>query len=175
MWPQKIVDRFDAIPTNPRENDFYAPYNKLLNYVFPVESDFTVAPQSYPVPNSRDSIDFVIEYMVLSNNMPVFILEIKEPKKIDLLSARQEADLQIRKRLRDIRYMCTIEKLYGVSAFGKKLCIYNIDPENHIEPNIIVQDVELLVDTAPKDRWGYDILTSYDTLMSIFNYIKESV
>jgi hypothetical protein len=175
MWSQKILDRFHAVPQNPRENDFYAPYNKLLNLVFPVDSDYTVAPQSYP--QSRDSIDFVIEYMVLLNNIPVFILEIKEPSKIDLLSARQEADIQIRKRLRDLRYLCTLDKLYGVSAFGKQLCTYYINKDNSIEPHVIAQDPELLIDTAPKARWEYDILTTtgYETLMNIFNYIKTSV
>lgn len=177
MWSQKIIDRFNAIPQNPRKNDYYAPYNKLLNFVFPVDSDFTVAPQSYPIPQSRDSIDFVIEYMVLLNNTPVFILEIKEPGKIELLSARQEADIQIRKRLRDLRFKCTLDKLHGVNAFGQQLCFYNINNGNIIEPNIIKQDYELLIDTAPKERWNIDILThvGYKFLMSIFNYIKTNV
>lgn len=174
MWPQKVIDRFNLVPQNPRENDFYAPYNKLLNFVFPVDSDFTVAPQSYPIPQSRDSVDFVIEYMVLLDNIPVFILEIKEPSKIKLLSARQEADIQIRRRLRDLRYECTLDKLYGVSAFGTKICFYNINKNNIIEPYIIQQDPEYLIDTAPKERWNTDILTTsgYVAIMNIFNYIK---
>jgi hypothetical protein len=177
MWSQKVIDRFRAVPQNPRENDFYGPYNKLLYSIFPVDSDFTVAPQSYPIPQSRDSIDFIIEYVVLLNNMPVFILEIKEPSRIDLLSARQDADIQMRKRLRDLRFRCTLDRLYGVSAFGEQLCIYNIDTDNNIEPHIIPQDVELLIDTAPRGRWNYGILTpsGHDKLVKIFDYIKESV
>ena len=177
MWPQKVIDRFNAVPPNPRENDFYAPYNKLLNVVFPVDSDFTVAPQSYPIPISRDSIDFVIEYMVLLDNMPVFILEVKEPSRIELLSARQEADMQIRRRLRDLRFRCRLDTFYGVSAFGQQLCIYYINTDNVVEPHIIPQDIELLIDTAPRDRWSIDVLTTngYDKMLAIVNYIKQNV
>ena len=173
MWPEKVIDRFRAVPPNPRENDFYAPFNKLLNYIFPVDSDFTVAPQSYPIPVS---IDFVIEYVVLLDNIPVLILEVKEPSRIELLSARQEADTQIRRRLRDLRSRCTLDTFYGISAFGTQLCTYSIDMHNHIQPHIIPQDVELLVDTAPKERWNVDILTptGYVNLMQIFDYIKQN-
>ena len=47
---------------------------------------------------------------------------------------------------------------------------------NHIQPHIIPQDVELLVDTAPKERWNVDILTptGYVNLMQIFDYIKQN-
>jgi len=175
MWSRTIIDRFKAIPANPRENDFYAPYNKLLNTVFPVDSDFTVAPQSYPLPTSRDSIDFVIEYVVLLQNMPVYILEIKEPSKIHFLSSRQEADKQIRTRLRDLREQCKLDIFYGTSAYGTQFCVYQSDKHNLISPLRIVEDPELLVDTAPKERWAYDVLqkSGYEKLMQVFNYIKE--
>lgn len=61
-WPEKVTKRFSTIPPNARENDFYAPYNKLLYTLFPADSDYTVAPQSYSLLDSRDSVDFIIEF-----------------------------------------------------------------------------------------------------------------
>ena len=46
VWPQHVLNRFATIPVNPRENDYYVPYNKLLNILFPADSPFTVGPQT---------------------------------------------------------------------------------------------------------------------------------
>lgn len=177
MWTDRIVQRFKIIPLNPRENDYYAPYNKLLNYVFPPDTDFTVVPQSYPVPESRDSIDFVIEYLIEIQNRPVLILEIKSPNSIKFLSKRQEADNQIRRRLRDIVDLCPLERLYGVSAFGTDICIYNIDKNYEIIPERIPEDRKKIIDTAPRGQWSIDILTQEGSSMleDIFSYIKSNV
>jgi hypothetical protein len=175
MWTNKIVERFNSIPPNPRENDYYAPYNKLLNSVFPVDTDFTVVPQSYPVPDSRESIDFVVEYLVEFQNKPVFVLEIKSPGNLSLLSKRQEADNQIRRRLRDIVDLCPLDKLYGASAFGTKLCIYNINKDYDVYPEHVVDHPTKLLDTAPTSRWNTDILTGEGSakLAKIFDYVKN--
>ena len=44
------------------------------------------------------------------------------------------------------------------------------------DPHVIPQDVELLIDTAPIERWNLDILTTsgHANLTSIFDYIKGS-
>lgn len=176
MWADYIVKRFNTIPQNSRENDFYAPYNKLLCSEFPVDSNYTVAPQSYPIPSSRDSIDFVIEYLVLEDDLPVFVLEIKEPSKINFLSSRQEADLQIRKRLRDLVDKCPIDELNGVSAFGSQLSFYSINKNTlKILPRIIPQDIEMITDTAPIDRWNTNLLDEDGSvrLQDLFKNIKS--
>lgn len=177
MWSDNILQRFNSIPANPRENDYYAPYNKLLNYIFPPDTEFTVVPQSYPVPESRDSIDFVIEYLIEVQNKPVLILEIKSPSNIKFLSKRQEADNQIRRRLRDIADLCPLDKLYGISAFGTDIRAYNIDKNYDILPERIPEDQKRIIDTAPKDQWNIDILTleGSKVLEDIFNYVKSRV
>ena len=59
VWPQSIFTRFATIPFNPRKNDYYAPYNKLLNVLFPPDSPFTVEPQSrLVIAESREPIIF---------------------------------------------------------------------------------------------------------------------
>jgi hypothetical protein len=47
---------------------------------------------------------------------PVFFLEIKEPRKITVPSAREEADDQTRKRMRDLAPFFPLDILNGVSA-----------------------------------------------------------
>ncbi|KAF8235420.1 hypothetical protein L208DRAFT_1392606 [Tricholoma matsutake] len=157
VWPLTIRNRFATIPANPRENDYYAPYNKLLNFLFPVDSPFTVGPQTHPIAESCESIDFIVEYQVFWGDAPVFILEIKTGPKLGLLSAREEADLQIRRRLRDLVGICPLPKLNAVSAIGTKLCFYTAD-DRVITPPRIVADDQFTIDTAPRERWDCDVL-----------------
>lgn len=157
VWPLPISARFVTIPTNPRENDYYAPYNKLLNFLFPVDSPFTVGPQTHQIAESREYIDFIVEYKVFWGDAPVFILEIKSGPKLGLLSAREEADLQIRRRLRDLVGICPLSKLHAVSAIGTKLCFYTAE-DRAITPPRIVADDRLTIDTAPRERWDCDVL-----------------
>jgi hypothetical protein len=119
VWPQPFLTCFATIPVNPRENDYYAPYNKLLNILFPADGPFTVGPRTRPIAEPRDFIDFVVEYQVFWGDAPVFILEIKTGPKLGLVSAREEADLQIRSRVRDLVSICPLScKLHAVSAIG---------------------------------------------------------
>ncbi|KAF8805032.1 hypothetical protein BYT27DRAFT_7105729 [Phlegmacium glaucopus] len=48
-----------------------------------------------PTLDSRDPVDFIIEFEVLLEHKPVLFVEIKEPRKIALKSAREEADKQM--------------------------------------------------------------------------------
>lgn len=157
VWPPSILTRFATIPANPRENDYYAPYNKLLNVLFPPDGPFTVGPQTHPIAESRESINFLVEYQVFWGDAPVFILEIKTGPKLGLVSAREEADIQIRKRLRDLRGVCPLSKLHAISAIGTKLCFYTAEA-GAIRPLRIVADDQLATDTAPLGRWDCDLL-----------------
>ena len=157
-WPAKITKRFSTIPPNPRENDFYAPYNKLLYTLFSADSDHTVAPQSYSVLDSRDSVNFIIEFEIHLEDKPVFFVEMKEPRNIALKSARDEADKQMRKRMGDLAPRCPLDTLNGVSAFGTRLAFYAYDKQTRILPSRISPDSERETDTAPLDRWDCDIL-----------------
>ena len=160
VWPQSIFTRFATIPFNPRKNDYYAPYNKLLNVLFPPDSPFTVEPQSrLIIAESREPIDFLVEYQVLweNANVPVFILEIETGPKLGLVSVR-EADIRIRKRLRDLISFCPLSKLHAVSAIGTKLCFYTAEAGRVISPLRIVADDHFAIDTAPLERWDCDVL-----------------
>jgi len=87
-----------------------------------------------------------------------FILEIKTGPKLGLVSAREEADLQIRTRLRDLIDICPLSKLHAISAIGTKLCFYTAEAGRAITPPRIVADDQLAADTAPLGRWDCDVL-----------------
>ncbi|KAI9511913.1 hypothetical protein F5148DRAFT_1167416 [Russula earlei] len=155
VWPRSILTRFSTIPANPREGDYNAPYNKLLHVLFPPDGPFAVGPQKHLIAESRD---FLVEYQVFWGDVPVFILEIKTGPELGLVSAREEADLQIRRRLRDLIGICPLSKLHAISAIGTKLCFYTAEAGRAITPPRIVADDQLATDTAPLGRWDCDVL-----------------
>ena len=100
MWHQKFLRQFAAVPQNPSESEFQGPYNKLLSFLFPVDSDFTVVPRY--MPDSRVAADFIVMFEVYFGNKPVLILELKPPGHLCFPSTRQSADAQIRRRINDL-------------------------------------------------------------------------
>jgi hypothetical protein len=53
---------------------------------------------------------------------------------------------------------CPLPVLHGVSAFGTKLCFYSITKAGLVLPESIPASPQYVIDTAPVDRWNYDIL-----------------
>ncbi|KAJ7771337.1 hypothetical protein DFH07DRAFT_866376 [Mycena maculata] len=166
-WPDSVLRRFRAVPLNPRENDFYGPWNKLLSCLFPPASDFMVAPQSYLLSTSGGTADFVVEYEILYNSVPVLIPATP--------SAREEVDVHIRRRIRDLSEDCVLPTLHAVSAFGTKLAFYSTAKGHQIVPDPIPQDPTLLADTAPLRWWICDVLQDEgrQRFSSMVNEIKQ--
>ena len=127
IWPRpsRPLTRFASISAHPRENDYYASYNNLLNVLYHPESQFTVGPQTS---ESRESFD----YQVFWGEVPVFILGIKTGPNLGLMSAREEADLQIRRCLRDLMSICPPPRLHAFRAICTKLCFYTAE-DGHTE------------------------------------------
>lgn len=140
------------------EDDFYAPYNKLLCTLFPVDTSFTVAPRIYRTTDSGSPSNVSLEYTVFFDDKPVFVLQVKAPSRFRVISAREESDIQLRKRIRDLLSSAAIPTLHAVSAFGTRLCFYSAQEGGPIIPPTIILDPDLLVDTAPMDRWDCDLL-----------------
>ncbi|KAH9007698.1 hypothetical protein EDB83DRAFT_700148, partial [Lactarius deliciosus] len=151
-WSSKVTKRFSAVPVNVPENDYYAPYNKFLNSLFPPDSDYTVVLRSYSILNSHKSVDLVIGFVVLLEDEPVLFLEIEEPRRITLTSARKEVDNHMRIRTRDLAPTCPLEILNGVSAFGTQLSFYTCDKQTRM---IIPARISHMETDAPLDRWDW--------------------
>ena len=175
MWPAKVLRQFNLVPQNPQESDFHGAYNKLLNFYFPPDSDFSVFPQYHRL-GSKESIDYVVLFEIFLANRPVFVLELKAPSSIEFISTRAEADEQIRTRLGDLAGHCPLPTLHGVSAIGTKLCFYTIDKATmEMTPQQIARHPTRVNDIAPAHRWDCDILApgGETRLKAVFQEIIE--
>ncbi|KAI0245908.1 hypothetical protein BJV78DRAFT_1399100 [Lactifluus subvellereus] len=151
-WPAKVIRQFEKVPGNPSEADFHGPYNRLLYTLFPPDTDFTVVPR-YML-GSRESADF----LVVLEDKPVFILELKPPGDLRYPSSRETADRQIRARIRDLHGDCPLPVLHAVIAAGTKLCFYRKPRGRRVEPPLVDAHPDLETDMAPRERWDCDIL-----------------
>lgn len=109
--------------------------------------------------------------------MPVFLLQNNTGPNLRVPSARDMADLQIRKRLGDLVETCPacpLTKLHAISAFGTKISFYSVDIST--SPRKIVSDMSSNTDTAPIGRWCYDVLEDEGAarLKSIVHEIHEA-
>ncbi|KAK0215331.1 hypothetical protein EDD85DRAFT_943072 [Armillaria nabsnona] len=154
----KVMKRFSTIPPYPRENDFLGPYNKLLHAFFPADSEYTVIPRSYSFSDSYGSANAIFEFEVVFKDKPVFFLQIKGPQSLAVFSAREKADDQMRKCMKDLAPNCPLDTLHGVGAFGMHLSFYSYDKQTRIIPKRIPPDRERETDFAPSSRWDCDIL-----------------
>ncbi|KAM6489200.1 hypothetical protein JOM56_015370 [Amanita muscaria] len=170
MGPEKVLRQFRTVPANCKASDFHGAYNKLLNYYFPPNTDFTVVPQ-YLKATSRDSADFIVCFEIRLENKPVLIVELKDPATIQHISTRAEADDQIRRRIIDLAEHCPLDTLHAVSALGTRLCFYSLDVKNRaarIDPPRIDRDPDMVNDYSPAERWNRDVLeaSGEDKLLS---------
>ncbi|KAG2338854.1 hypothetical protein BDR05DRAFT_939900 [Suillus weaverae] len=162
MWPVKVQRQFDiaqAAGNDALENVLHAPYNKLLNTLLPVYTDFTVIPNFQEI-NSTRGAEYLVTFEIFLENQPVFVLELKREKDFSVRSKRTAADDQLRGRLGDLIDACPLPVLHSVSVFGTKLCFYSITKAGLILPEYISASTQYVTDTAPVGRWNYDILTA---------------
>ncbi|KAF8228267.1 hypothetical protein L208DRAFT_1404198, partial [Tricholoma matsutake] len=110
-------------------------------------------PQTHPIAESRESIDFIVEYQVFWGDAPVFIVEIKTGPKLGLLSAREEAKKTL-----------IFKFLNAVSAIGTKLCFYTADDRVITPPRI------------QRERWDCDVLEAEGAapLKAIIHEIQQT-
>ena len=119
-------------------------------------------------------LDFVVYFRVDLHRIPVFFVEVKTALTITILSARADADDQMRQRLRQL-YDQSLSELRGISALGTKLCFYSLDKSlESLTPLAIPRNEAYINDTAPVARWDSDMLTDngYDRFMGVCNEVK---
>jgi hypothetical protein len=103
MWPDPVLREFQMVPANPLGSEFHGPYNKLLNVLFPPESEYAVAPRKFKpgtIRSPRRVLTFDITFRV---DKLVLILQLKNPGNLDLASSRELADSQIRQHMDEHR------------------------------------------------------------------------
>ena len=166
VWKNYIVKQFGRIdPSTTNKNDFYCAYSTLLLDLFPPEEYYDVAPQF-----RRNTMDYTISFVVLKGNTPIFFVEIKTFVALELGSARDAADNQMRTIFYDFSSNHLPQpKLIGISAMGTHFAVYEYTPNDHrVDPSIIA-------DTAPKERWSDDIMkdSGEAKLKALVNEVKE--
>ena len=125
----------------------------------------------------RDSVDFSVIFKVERDRVPVLFVEVKAFKNISSLSARKEADSQIRQRFIDF-YDATPTVSTGISAFGHTICKYELNKEdNFVTPEAIPDSIKYIVDVAPRERWDLDLTTDVggDRILAIFEQVKSRI
>jgi hypothetical protein len=181
IWSVHVDARFQAVPANPRDRDFYAPYNKLLSFLFPPDSRYTVAPVIYPNRDTQSFDDrYSVEFQILFDSVLVFIVQIKSGgNRLYSNTARRDADQQMRERLFDWTDKCPLHKLYGVCTFGTRLCFYESVP---VEGGVLItpkpitgKDPDVLLDTAPIAWWNCDVMEvdGADRLRAVVQEIRS--
>ncbi|KAK0185582.1 hypothetical protein F5146DRAFT_1144090 [Armillaria mellea] len=179
-WPEQVLRQFKPIASYPTiiENEFHGAYNKLLNALFPLDSDFTAVPQHLES-NSLTGTEFIVMFEVTFHDGPVFVLELKKSSNLLYDSRRRMADDHIRQRLIDLRRQCPIPTVHGVSAIGTRLCFYRLDltqPRLQIFPPAIPGDPCFTIDTAPEERWDCSVLEAEGEvkLRAVMDEIKQA-
>ncbi|KAF8516328.1 hypothetical protein BU17DRAFT_92897 [Hysterangium stoloniferum] len=182
MWKPSILARFQRLPDDTTiENKFYGVYNTILTQECFTEDIFTVEPQ-YALPRAQvggiGAINFVVSFVVEVEDAPVLFVEIKPPTHLKYRATRTDADREMRSRFEELFEMCRTPTLYGVSAMGKKLCIYKLDVANYtIAPQQLPTSSMHVVDSAPESRWDLDITNQdgFQKFMEIVADVKRMV
>ncbi|TEB39595.1 hypothetical protein FA13DRAFT_1784306 [Coprinellus micaceus] len=98
MWTTKVLRQFQIAQNAAHpvlEKVIRAPYNKFLNTLFPVDTDFTVIPNFQEV-SSTKGVEFVVTFEVFVENRPVLVLALKREADLAMNSKRASADYQLR-------------------------------------------------------------------------------
>jgi hypothetical protein len=159
-WPPHIIIQFQTVTEIGLIDGslYYGPYNGLLNVLFPGDEGFMIVPP-HKRPRHPQAIDSTMVYVVQHDNHPVFFIEIRPSGHLHKLSDRADADEQMRERFESFTQELSIPKLYGISALGTKICLYKYEVDAQVLfPERIERDPELINDTAPIDRWDFNVL-----------------
>ncbi|KAJ7429286.1 hypothetical protein B0H11DRAFT_1945361 [Mycena galericulata] len=118
-WPDYVQRAFDNIdPHDRRENALYGAWNKLLNFLFPIHTDFLIEPQG-PVVDTHQTIDYSISFNITTGNadtglIALVAVELKPAWRVNDQASLRQADTQMRDRLRLGNYFC-IYKMKGMT------------------------------------------------------------
>jgi hypothetical protein len=158
LLPDFVAAQFDNINKHTTdENEYSGPFNALLNSLFPASSLYQISPQSKRI---AGSIDFTVTFLP-KQNVPVVIVQVMTDVAYETPSSRKAADEQMRESIHDAstRLPSTMPKLYGLSFFGTRFCVYEYThTSGMLTPRRIGLEPDIITDTAFKERWNLDIL-----------------
>ncbi len=155
MWPPKILALFDAANWDSSdESELFGPYNALLDFCFPWEEGWSIAPQ-YSQPTKGDDTHFTTVFLVARKKVPVFILQIKPASHIHHTASREAADKQMREILIGLLSAVQLPTLHGFSALGSRLSHYKPNTStSELSPKGTFREPEC----TPAHAWCMNVL-----------------
>ncbi|KAF9043566.1 hypothetical protein BDZ89DRAFT_980572 [Hymenopellis radicata] len=167
MWPAELSAVFAAarkgfpFESNRFESSrYYAPYNKLLSWMFP-SWDFLVLPHAVTGTDAGDSVDY-IALLVISRGKPVMLLEVKDDSYNAHPHDRRRADGQMRRLFNDMLERCPLPILYGISALGTSLCVYKGNTATfEMEPpeDLLLRKFDMSPPHYMENQWSVELLS----------------
>lgn len=177
MWPARILALFEAADwASADESELYGPYNALLDFCFPWEEDWNVAPHLRQPRRSDTLDDSAMIFLVALQKVPVFFLDVKPASHLHHAANRAAADEQMRDTFRALYSQAHIPSLHGFSELGSSLSHYKLETETgELTPHQIARSPQCIVDTAPAAAWSLDILHDKGSMVfqGIVNQVKS--
>jgi hypothetical protein len=158
-WPDFVTTQFNLVNRfTTDESEYYGPFNTFLTALFPPTENFQVVPQFKRI---KGTVDIMIIFIITKRKVPVFFLDVKAHLALDRTYLRKEADDQMRDMFLDFSSgSLPLRKLYGISALGTRFSVYEYHPDTRrLTPRLILPDHNVVNDTAPRERWNYDLMT----------------
>jgi hypothetical protein len=173
-WPDFVTAQFNLINRfTTDDSEYYGSFNTLLTTLFPPTENFYVAPQFIRI---KESIDLMVIFVITKGKVPVFFLEAKTYVALNHAPSRKDADDVMRDRFLYFSDHVRLCKLYGISALGTRFSIYEYYSDTRrLTPKRLRADPDIVSDTAPQERWNYDVMTPEGEakLKQIVDEIKE--
>ncbi|KAF9102727.1 hypothetical protein BGX27_010872 [Mortierella sp. AM989] len=164
-WPIELTNYLLGVEYGALDQEYYAPFNALLNNVFPFAEHFAVAPQTYP--NPREPGDYLIELLLLANDNVVGGVQIKRESDIDQEIERRAAHKQVLDRFRTMHHLIHVPAVVMVSAFGRYCRVYRHTLATRTAVPAMTASIE-------RDQWDIDLSRPQGRhqLNAAFNEIK---
>ncbi|KAF6759364.1 hypothetical protein DFP72DRAFT_1166824 [Ephemerocybe angulata] len=169
---KRIVGAFHLIPEQAPVRDYQGPWNKLLNYLFPPDSPYTVIPRDYyPIVATKEqsglaAVDaenqpqlWFAKFEVQYESLPVLLVLVATPAVVGAPLARKLADTETRRQVAALQELCPLPKMRAICAFGPFMCLFtsettSSESEVGIQPPKIDAGDDSAADVAPRDRWS---------------------
>lgn len=167
-WPIEMTNvLLEVNPQEALEQEYYGPYNLILNRVFTFEQHYLVSPQTHP--NRREAVDYLIEFLLVINNRIVGGIEIKRESDLEESYTRQAAHRQVLDRFRSMHDSIRVPVLVIISAIGKFCRVYRYTPATRTS-------VPAITTHYGKEDWNIDLSTlqGRQQLNTVFNEIKTN-
>ncbi|KAF7760915.1 hypothetical protein Agabi119p4_10324 [Agaricus bisporus var. burnettii] len=169
MSTSYVQDLFSKIPADSIESDWFEPWGKTLQLLFPGEHFVCTPPfplqiDILPIQKDEDETapytPFTIAFASYNPHQIVIYVDIKTRHALHNPSERADADARMRRRFSRYRKSnCASAYMTGVSAFGPRVAFYHFDRQKN---DAAVLDLEkgsfyTAADTPPEGLWNIDL------------------